>query len=69
MIVTKIVQAVNPTKRKLDELYEIARRSAWVRNQIWRTYVQGLPKLNDPRAVRDQWIQNGQGLITRLQAR
>lgn len=71
IIVTKIVQAVDPTKNKVDELYEIARKSADLRNDLWNQYgsVSGLSISRYPRAVRDAWVKNGQGLTTGLQAR
>lgn len=69
--VTRIVEAVDPTQKKLDELYEIARRYADVRNEMWRLFgsVSSLVKLNYPRGVRDEWVETGYGSQFELQAR
>lgn len=68
---TKIVQVVNPTQKKLDEIYEIAQRSARVRNRVWQQYgsLLGLSKLDYPRSVRDEWIRNREDNSYGLQAR
>jgi transposase len=69
--VTRVVEAVNPTQKKLDQLYKIARRYADVRNEVWRRYgsVSSLRKIDHPREVRDEWIETGKGSQFGLQAR
>jgi transposase len=68
---TRVIDIVNPTEKKISELYEIAQRSADVRNEIWHQYgsVAGLSKIDYPRQVRDQWVKQGNGKKYQLQAR
>jgi transposase len=68
---TRVIDIVNPTEKKISELYEIAQRSANVRNEIWRQYgsVAGLSKMDYPRQVRDKCVKEGNGKRFQLQAR
>ena len=61
----------NATQKKLDELYEIARRYTSVKNEVFQRYgsLSGLQYLSYPRQVRDEWVKTGYTNKFRLQAR
>lgn len=62
---------LNATAAKLDELYEIAKRYAVVKNEIFHRYssVSGLGHLSYPKKIRDEWVKNKYGDRFGLQAR
>lgn len=61
----------SPTQSKLNELYEIGKRYAKVKNHIFQKYgsLSGLQYLSYPRKVRDEWVASGYGDSFGLQAR
>lgn len=62
---------LNATNRKLNELYEIAKRYGNVKNEVFRLYgsLEGLKYLRYPRACRDKWIEEKYAAKFNLQAR
>ena len=62
---------LNATESKLAELYELARRYAAVKNDIFLQYgsLNGLQYLGYPREVRDEWVRTKYAAKFGLQAR
>jgi len=62
---------LNATESKLNELYEIAKRYASVKNKVFMRYgsIEGLQYLDYPRSIRDEWIKTKYADKFELQAR
>lgn len=61
----------NPTQSKLNQLYEIASRYKFIKNDIFGKYgsINGLGHISYPRKIRDEWIKTHYADKFGLQAR